>query len=137
MAELLHFAVRPPQRKAGARVAEMGKAVLLKAAAEIELARQLIGQRLIVDKAVGVGRLDGLFVEAHGVERAAFDAGNLSAYQRGAVLEILRTVLRPCFELPVVSGQSLDMLLPPAGRGGSAGRGMGKCGVKVILRRLE
>ena len=53
--ELLHLAIGPPKGIAGARLAQMCKAIRLKPAAEIEAARQLIGQRLIVDKAVGAG----------------------------------------------------------------------------------
>ena len=66
-----------------------------------------------------------------------FNACDLGADQRGAVLEILRAILRPYFELPVVGGQSLEMLLSLAGRCGIAGCGAGKRAVKVILRRFE
>ena len=63
-----------------------------------------------MDKAVCVRRADGLFVEMLGIEFAAFDACDLCAHQCGAVLEILRAILRPYLELPVVGGQSLEML---------------------------
>ena len=55
-----------------------------------------------MNKAVGAGRADGLFVEAFGIELAALDAGDLGADQRGAVLEILRAIRRPDLELPVM-----------------------------------
>ena len=48
-----------------------------------------------MNKAVVAGRADGLFVEALGVELPAFEASDLGADQCGAVLEILRAVLRP------------------------------------------
>ena len=51
-----------------------------------------------------------MFVEAHGPEFAAFYSCDLSAYQRGTVFEVLRTILRECFELSVVGSQSLEML---------------------------
>ena len=57
--------------------------------------------------------------------------------QRGAVLEILRAVLRPDFKLPVVSGQSLDMQPSLAGRCGLAQCRSGERAVKLILRRFE
>ena len=110
--KLLHLAVGPPKGIAGARLAKLGKADPLKPAAKKEAPRQLIGQRLIVHKAVGAGGLDGLFVKAHRIERPVFDAGDLRTYQSGAVFEILRAILRPEFELPQVGGYSLQMLLP-------------------------
>ena len=84
---------------------------LLETACRVEARGELVGERLIVDKAVCARRADGLFVEVLGIELAAFDACDLCAYQRGAVFEILRAILRPYFELSVVSGQSLEMLL--------------------------
>ena len=69
-----------------------------------------------MNKAVVAGRADGLFVEALGIELAAFDAGDLGADQRGAVLEILRAVLRPDLELLVMGGQRLQMRWPLARR---------------------
>ena len=84
---------------------------LLEATRRVEARGQFVGERLIVDKAVCVCRADGLFVQMLGVELAAFDARDLRADQRGAVFEILRAVLRPDFELSVVGGQRLEMLL--------------------------
>ena len=55
LVELLHLAVGPPKRVAGARLAKLGKANPLKPAAKKEAPRQLIGQRLIVYKAIGAG----------------------------------------------------------------------------------
>ena len=63
-----------------------------------------------MDKAVCARRADGLFVEVARLELAAFDARDLRADQRGAVLEILRAILRPDFELSVMRSQSLEML---------------------------
>ena len=74
----------------------------LKAARRVEAGGEFVGERLVVNKAVCVGRADGLFVEALGVERAALEAGDLRADQRGAVLEILRAVRGPHLELAVV-----------------------------------
>jgi hypothetical protein len=42
----------------------------------VEARGQLVGERLIVDKAVCAGRADGLFVEALGIEFSALKAGN-------------------------------------------------------------
>ena len=110
---------------------------LLETACRVEARGEFVGERLIVDKAVRVCRADGLFVKMLGIELAAFDACDLRAHQRGAVFEILRAILRPYFELSVVSGQSLDMLLSLVGRCGIAGCRVGKRTIEVILRRFE
>ena len=60
--------------------------------------------------------MDGLFVKVLGIERAALDPRNLRADQCGAVLEVLRAILRPDLELLVMRGESLEMLLPLAGQ---------------------
>src|SRR6266511_4083174 len=84
---------------------------LLEAARGVKARRQLIGERLVVDKAVCLCRKDGLLVKVHRIERAAINPGNLRTSQRSAVLEVFRTALRPYFELLVVGHKSLKMLL--------------------------
>ena len=108
-----------------------------KTARRVEARGQLVGERLIVDKAVCAGRADGLFVEALGIGFAALNACNLRSDQRGAVLEILRTIFCPYFQLSVVRGQSLEMLLWLVGRCGIAGCGAGQRAVKVIFRGFK
>ena len=41
---------------------------------------QFVGERLVVNKAICLRRTDGLFVKAHGIERAAFNPGNFRPY---------------------------------------------------------
>ena len=79
---------------------------LVEATRRVESRGEFIGECLIVDKAVCMRRPDGLFVEMLGIELAAFDASDLCADQCGAVLEILRTIRRPDFELSVMGGQT-------------------------------
>ena len=55
-----------------------------------------------MNKAVGAGRADGLFVKGLGIEFPAFDPRDLGADQRGAILEILGAVRRPDFKLSVM-----------------------------------
>ena len=76
-----------------------------------------------MNKAICAGRADGLFVETLGIERAAFDAGDLRRDKCGAVLEILRTIRRPDLELSVVGGQGLYIR-----RALVSGYGVPKCG---------
>jgi hypothetical protein len=44
-----------------------------------------MGQALVLDETVLAGRLYGLLVEAHRVDSAAFEAGNLGGDERHAV----------------------------------------------------
>ena len=90
-----------------------------------------------MDEAVGARRADGLFVETLGIELAALDAGDLGADQRGAVLEILRAILRPDLELPVMRSHSVEVLLSLAGRRRVAAGGPGQRAVEVIFGFLE
>ena len=60
-----------------------------------------------MNKAVGPGRADGLFVEAFGIELPAFEARALGADQRDAVLEIIRAIRRPELELPLMRSDSV------------------------------
>ncbi len=133
--ELPHLAVGAPTQIAVAGVPQIQMRDLLEAARRVEARGELVGERLIVDEAVGARRADGLFVKPLGVELAAFQAGDLGADQRGAVLEVLRAILRPDLKLPVVRSNSVQVLLPLAGRCGVAAGGLGQRAVKVIFRR--
>ena len=110
---------------------------LLEATRRVEAGGEFVGECLMVNKAVGAGRADGLFVEAHRVSIAAVDTSNLGTDQCGAVFEIVRAIRRPYFELPVVGGQSLDMLSAPVGGRGIAGRRLAKRAIEVVLRRFK
>src|SRR6266436_3900667 len=135
--ELPDLAIGSPTQIAVAGILQIRTGNLLEATRRIEAGSEFIGERLIVNKAVCAGRADGLFVEALGIELPAFDPSNLGADQRGAGFEILRAILRPYFELPVVGGQSLDMLSAPAGGRGIAGRRLAKRTIEVVLRRFK
>src|ERR1700733_7396009 len=84
---------------------------LLEITCRVEARGELVGERLIVDKAVRLGGTNGSFVETLGIELAIFDARDLGPHQGGPILEILRTIFRPYFELSVVGHQSIKMLL--------------------------
>ena len=79
---------------------------MLEAPVEIESARPLVGQRLVVNEAVVAGRADGRLVEAHRLQLAALDAGDLRADQGGAIGEILGAVGRPGRQLLVMGAQT-------------------------------
>jgi choline dehydrogenase-like flavoprotein len=61
----------------------------LKTSRRVETRRQFIGKRLVVHKAVCMGRADRLLVQRFGIEGAAFDPGDLRPHQGGPVLKIL------------------------------------------------
>ena len=102
--ELPHLAIGSPTQIAVAGVLQIHTGNLLEATRRVEAGGELVGERLVVNKAVGAGRADGLFVEALGIELTAFDPRDLGADQRGAVLEIVRAIRRPDLQLPVVRG---------------------------------
>src|SRR5712671_5778574 len=135
--ELPHLAIGSPTQIAVAGVLQIHTGNLLEATRRIESGSEFIGERLIVDKAVGAGRADGPFVEVHRLNVAAVDARNLGVDQRGSGFEILRAILRPYFELPLVGGQRLDMLPAPVGGRGIAGRRLAKRTIEVVLRRFK
>src|SRR5262249_20585391 len=101
--ELLYLPVGAPPGGAIPGAAQIGMRARLEPMNGVEARGEFVGERLVVDKAVGAGGTDGLFVEAHRVEHTAFNPGDLRADQRGAVLEILGTMLCPDLEPPVMS----------------------------------
>src|SRR6185436_8937114 len=109
----------------------------LKAARPVKTGGELVGERLIVNKAVGAGRADRLLVETLGVELAAFNPGDLGADQRGAVREVFRAVLGPLLELAMVGSQGLKMLGSLRTGGRVAERSLCQRGVEMVLRQLE
>src|SRR5262245_4422864 len=110
---------------------------LLETMGRVEARGKFVGKRLVVDKAICACRADGLLVKMLGVKYAALDTCDLRTDKHGAVLEILRAILRPDLELSVVRDQGLDMLQSLAGRYGVAGCRLGECAVEVILCRFE
>src|ERR1700686_1537011 len=109
---------------------------LFESTGRVEARGQFVGERLIVNKAVGAGRADGLFVEAHRVTITAVDTSKLGPDQRGAILEIGRTIRRPELELLLTRSDSVQVLLSLAGRRGIAGSGLRQRGVEVIFSRF-
>jgi hypothetical protein len=113
--QLPHLAIGSPTQISVAGVLQIHTGNLLEAMRRVEPRSDFIGERLIVNNAVGAGRADGLFVEALGIELPAFEARDLGGDQRRTVREILGAVLRPHLELLVMGGQRLQMAGPFAG----------------------
>src|SRR6202040_3616654 len=77
LVELTNLAIGSPAKVALTRLPQIHSRDLLEAARCVEARGQFVGERLVVDKAVGAGRTNGLFVEAHRLDIAAVDAGDL------------------------------------------------------------
>src|SRR5262245_31138005 len=131
--ELPHLAVCAPAEVSVTSVAQICLGDGLEAARRVEATRTLVGERFVVDEGAFAGRLDRGFVEALGIQLPAFDASSLRADQCGAALEILRATLRPCVELSVMRGQSLEMRWAFVIRCRVEARGVRERTVKVIL----
>src|SRR5262245_15685279 len=99
--QLPHLAIGAPTQITVARVPQVEMRDLLEATRRVEARGHFVGERLIVNKAIDASRTDGLLVQAHSLDIAAFNPGDLGADERRAVFEIRRAMLRPYFELPV------------------------------------
>src|SRR5262249_41069222 len=101
--ELPHLAIGSPAQVAVTGVSQAQVRDPGEPTRPVETGGELVGYRLVVDEAVRASRVRGLFVQAHRVEITTLDAGNFGANQGRPVLEILRTMLCPEFELPIAS----------------------------------
>src|SRR5712671_5167765 len=124
--ELPHLAIGTPPQIAVASVLQIHTGYLLEATRRVEAGSDFIGECLIMNKGVGAGRADGLFVESLGIELPALQTGDLGSDQRGAVLKIVRAIRRPHLELFVMRCKSLHVLLPLSGWRGIAKAGSGQ-----------
>src|SRR5262249_32307779 len=131
--QLTDLAVRSPKEVAIPGFEHIRVCELLETTCCVESRGELVGDRLIIDKAVVVRRADGLFVELLGLEHVAFDPGNLRAYQRGTVFKVLRAMLRPYLLLLLVSSERREMPLSRVVRCRVNGRSSRECTVKMIL----
>src|SRR5262245_20179001 len=104
MVELVHLAVGSPTEVGVPGFPQISIRDFVETACRVKARGNLVGNRLIMDEAVHVRGADRLFIEAHRVEVAAFNPGDLGAHQHGAVLEILRTILCPYLELSMMRG---------------------------------
>src|SRR5262245_4948839 len=135
--ELPNLGVGAPGLVAAPCISQIQVRDLLETTRRVEARGELVGDRLVVDKAVGPRGTDSPFVQAHRVNVAALDSRDLRTDQRDPVLKVLRAMLRPDPQLTVVGGQGLPMLLPLAPGNGVARRGASQRPVEVELCRLE
>src|SRR5262249_48053002 len=135
--ELPHLALGAPAKIAVASVAETGLRDARKVSLRVEPGSKLVDERFVVDEAVGLGGAEGPLVEVLRLERAAFQPGDLRADQSGAVGEVLRAILRPDLQLPVMAGHRLEMPAVFDGLHTIAASSMGKCGEEPVVCRAK
>jgi hypothetical protein len=81
LVELLHLPERAPAAVAVPRVAEIGVAVHLEAARQVEPRGHFKRQRFVLNKSVLASRLNGLVVQTHCIKVSPFETGDLGRYQ--------------------------------------------------------
>src|SRR6516164_6749866 len=89
--ELPHLSVGSPSEIAPPCVSQIEMRDLLQAARGVKAGCQLVGERLVLDKAVDACRHDGALVKIHGIERTSLETRDFSADQRCTIREVLRT----------------------------------------------
>ena len=109
--ELLHLAVGAPAEITVPGVSEISIGNRREAARRVKSRCEFVGDSLIVDKAVRVRGMDGLFVEVFRVERPAFDSRDLRGNQCGSVFKICGAMLGPYLDLLIVFDQGVQMPL--------------------------
>src|SRR5580658_3946650 len=103
--DLLHqpgFADGSPAQVREPGLAKVRARDRLEAASRVEPSRELVGHALARSEPTLTSYPDRGLVETLGVEFAALRARDLRPDKREPVFEVLRTALRPCFQLSVV-----------------------------------
>src|SRR5262249_47306287 len=134
--ELPHLSVGAPSQIAPPRVSQVEMRNLLEAARGVKAGSQLVGERLVVDKAASACRRYGALVQVHGLERTPLDPGNLGSDQHCTILEVLRTIRRPGPKLSRVRPKCFSMLGVRVGAQGLAPCGAAQASIEMALRLL-
>ena len=101
--ELSSLRVGSPAPIARSGIPQVSSRNRLEAARRIKTSSSLVGDRLDVDKAVGVRRTHGFLIEVLSVEHPALNPGDLGTHERRTALEGYGVVLGPRLELLVVT----------------------------------
>src|SRR5580658_1464366 len=135
--DLIHLSLRAPLLVASSGVSEISIGDSGQTARSVKIRREFAGDALIVDKTVRACRSDGLFIEAFGFKRPAFNARDLRMDQRGTVFKIWRAMLCPHFELPGVICQGVEMALFFLGRCRIPVCGVSEGSIKAEISRFQ
>src|SRR6202171_4087522 len=107
---LTDLAVGTPLRKAAACGFQMGAASGCRAVGKIKSRSKLVGEPLILDEAILASRLNGLFVQTHGIGVSSFKARDLGRHQCVLVAEGRWIVVGPLAQLFKVRRQEVAPL---------------------------
>ena len=135
--ELSNLRVGSPAAIARSGIPQVSGRNRLEAARRIKASGPLVGDRLDVDKAVGVRRTHGFLIEVLSVEHTALNPGDLGTHERLTALEGDGVVLGPRLELLVVTDQRVEVLLPRVARGRLMGTSTRQRAVKLEVRRFR
>ncbi|MNE10435.1 hypothetical protein D3C80_1031510 [compost metagenome] len=100
--KLSHLAIGAPTQVAVTGVLHIDAGNLAKAACRVETRCQLVGKGFDLIKTAVLRCLDGLLIQRLCIDHPPFDAGDFSADQRSPAGEILRALLCPRAQLPVI-----------------------------------
>src|SRR6202789_742532 len=103
--ELPNLAHGSPPHIAVARGPQIRLSDRREVARRIEAGGKLVSQRLVLHEAILARRLDGLFIEPHGVEVPPLEAGNFGRHEGRAIRESRATVRGPSRDLLVMREQ--------------------------------
>src|SRR5262249_30631106 len=135
--ELPHLSVGAPAEITAACISQVEMRDLVEAARRVKAGSQLVGERLVVDEAVCLGRHDGALVQVHGIDRAPLETGDLSADESYTIIEVLRTIRRPGTKLSRVSAERSSMRGVRVGALGLAKCSAAQCGIELIFSLLH
>src|ERR1700678_57819 len=102
--ELPYFSVGAPAEITGPRVAQAGVGDRFGAVHRVEPSGHLVRRALVLHETVFTGRLDGLFVETHGIGVTPLEASDLCGHQGVFVGESRWAIFRPLAQLFLVRG---------------------------------
>src|SRR5262245_15958557 len=135
--ELPHLSVGAPAEITVPCISKVEMCDFLEAASGVKTSSQFVRECLVVDKAICPCRKNRPFVQVHRLELASLDTGDLGPHQRGAILEVLRTIRRPSPKVLPVLSKCLLMLGVWVGAHRLAPCGAAQAGIEMALRLLK
>src|SRR5580658_9212841 len=137
MVQLRYFAISPPTLIAIPGFVQIRICKRLETTSCVEARGDLVGYRFIVNESVCVRRANGFFVKAFGLDNAAFYSRDFSTHECGTVFKIVWAILRPNYQLPMTSSESLEMVSLLIRRGRIPRRSVGERAIEVKNSRFK
>src|SRR5579863_1728079 len=137
MIQLRHFAFSPPTLIAMPGFVQIRICERLETTCCVETRGNLVGYGFIVNESVRMRRTNGLFVEAFGLDHAAFYSRDFSTHECGTAFKIVWAMLRANYQLPMTSSESLEMVSLLIRRGRIPRRSVGERAIEVKNSRFK